>query len=87
MPNNIKTKNWIRASALLCLLSFPSTLLSQSSVPITSTVQNGVTQSTVATQGPSYPRVQVYSQPQAYPQVQRYQQVQNYPQVRESTIL
>ena len=82
MPNNINTKNWIRASVLLCLLSFPSTLLSQSSVLGTSTVQNGVTQSAVVTHRPSYPRVQVYSQPQAYPQVQRYQQVQNYPQVQ-----
>ncbi len=82
MPNNINTTSWIRASVLVCLLSFPSTLLSQSSVPITPTVQNGVTQSTVVTQGPAYPQVQVYSQPQAYPQVQRYQQVQNYPQVQ-----
>ena len=79
MPNNIITKNWIRAIVLLCLLSFPPTLLSQSSVPGTPTVQNGVTQSTVVTQGPVYPQVQVYSQPPAYPQVQRYQQVQNYP--------
>ena len=82
MPNNIITKNWIRAIVLLCLLSFPPTLLSQSSVPGTPTVQNGVTQSTVVTQGPVYPQVQVYSQPPAYPQVQRYQQVQNYPQVQ-----
>ena len=82
MPNNINTKNWIRAIVLLCLLSFPPTLLSQSSVPGTPTVQNGVTQSTVVTQGPVYPQVQVYSQPPAYPQVQRYQQVQNYPQVQ-----
>ena len=84
MPNNINTKNWIRAAVLLYLLSFPSTLLSQSSVPITSTAQNGVTQSTVVAQGTAYPQVQVYSQPQAYPQVQSYPQIQTYryPQVQ-----
>ena len=82
MPNNINTKNGIRASVLLCLLSFPSALLSQSSAPITPTVHNGVTQSTVVPQGPAYPQVRVYSQPQAYPQVQRYQQAHNYPQVQ-----
>ena len=96
MPNNINTNNWIRAVVLLCLPLFPSTLLSQSSVPITSTAQNGVTQSPVVAQGTAYPRVKVYSQPQAYPQVQsypqiqtyrypqvqRYQQVQDYPQVQ-----
>ena len=82
MPSNINTKNWIRASVLLCLLSFPSTLFSQSSAPITHTVHNGVTQNTIVTQRPAYPQMQVYSQPQAYPQVQRYQQVQDYPQVQ-----
>ena len=81
MPNNINTKNWIRAIVLLCLLSFPPTLLSQSSVLGTPTVQNGVTQSTVATQGPAYPQVQVYSQPQASSQVQSYPQIQTYPQL------
>jgi len=82
MPNNINSKNWIRAIVLLCLLSFPPTLLSQSSVPGTPTAQNGVTQSPVVGQGTAYPQVQVYSQPPAYPQVQRYQHVQNYPQVQ-----
>ena len=81
MPNNINTKNWIRASMLFCFLSFPSTLLSQSPVLGTSTVQKGVTQSTVATQGPAYPQVQVYSQPQASSQVQSYPQIQTYPQL------
>ena len=84
MQNNIKTKNWIRAAVLLCLLSFPSTLLSQSPAPLTSTAQNGVTQSPVVAQGTAYPQVQVYSQPQAYPQVQSHPQIQTYryPQVQ-----
>jgi hypothetical protein len=81
MSNNINTKNWIRASVLLCLLSFPSTLLAQSSVPITSTAQNGATQSTVVTQGPSYPQVQRYQQVQNYPQVQNHAPTQSYPQL------
>lgn len=81
MPSNINSKNWIRASVLLCGLSFPSTLLSQSSAPITPTIHNGLTQSTVVTQGPVYPQVQVYSLPKAYPQVQRYQKVHDYLQV------
>ncbi len=75
MPSNINSKNWIRASVLLCVLLFPSTLLSQSSATITPTVHNGVTQSTVVTQGPAYPQVQVYSHPQAYPQLATQQAV------------
>ena len=81
MSNNINTKNWIRAYVLLCLLSFPSTLLAQSSVPIASTAQNGAAQSTVVTQGPSYPQVQRYQQVQNYPQVQNYAPTQAYPQL------
>ena len=81
MSNNINTKNWIRAIVLLCLLSFPSTLLAQSSVPGTSTAQNGVAHSTVVTQGPSYPQVQRYQQVQNYPQVQNYAPTQAYPQL------
>ena len=81
MPNNINTKNWIRGSVILCLLSFPSTLFSQSSAPIAPTFHSGETQSTIVTQGLAHPQAQRHQQVQNYPQVQSYAQTQAYPQL------
>ena len=78
MLSNINTKNWTRSSVILCLLSFPSTLFSQSSAP---TVHSGETQSTIVTQGLAHPQAQRHQQVQNYPQVQSYAQTQAYPQL------
>lgn len=58
MPNNVNTKSGIRATVLFCTLSFPSTLLAQSSVPVGSTIQNSGTQNATVTRQTNLANVQ-----------------------------